>query len=207
LSGLRLSGLVRKAALAASILLAVTTAAICVSSFASPGYHSRYRSDGSWIEIGLHQGTVSLVTLENRGVLFFQTYVDSFAHARQLACRKYGKFVSVKSNPLFPHNLIQSREFEIPLWTPLIAFVAYPGTVLALFVIRTARWHDRRMWGCCLECGYNLTGLSEPRCPECGTPFDPAKLTSGMWEKPPEGGHEGSAEPRRQDPDTTPMAT
>jgi uncharacterized paraquat-inducible protein A len=25
----------------------------------------------------------------------------------------------------------------------------------------------------CLRCGYNLTGLSEPRCPECGTSFDP----------------------------------
>ena len=25
----------------------------------------------------------------------------------------------------------------------------------------------------CLECGYPLDGLPEPRCPECGTPFDP----------------------------------
>ena len=22
----------------------------------------------------------------------------------------------------------------------------------------------------CSKCGYNLTGLTEPRCPECGTP-------------------------------------
>ncbi len=29
----------------------------------------------------------------------------------------------------------------------------------------------------CPECGYNLRGLVEYRCPECGTPFDPAKLT------------------------------
>jgi len=27
----------------------------------------------------------------------------------------------------------------------------------------------------CWECGYSLIGLSEPRCPECGTPFDPAE--------------------------------
>ncbi len=25
--------------------------------------------------------------------------------------------------------------------------------------------------GTCLECGYDLRGLTEPRCPECGTPF------------------------------------
>jgi len=29
----------------------------------------------------------------------------------------------------------------------------------------------------CPTCGYNLTGLSEHRCPECGAGFDPAELT------------------------------
>jgi predicted RNA-binding Zn-ribbon protein involved in translation (DUF1610 family) len=24
----------------------------------------------------------------------------------------------------------------------------------------------------CMVCGYNLTGLTEPRCPECGQPYD-----------------------------------
>ncbi len=28
----------------------------------------------------------------------------------------------------------------------------------------------------CAECGYNLTGLVEARCPECGKPFDPGEL-------------------------------
>lgn len=28
----------------------------------------------------------------------------------------------------------------------------------------------------CPECGYNLTGLSENRCPECGEGFDPAEV-------------------------------
>jgi predicted amidophosphoribosyltransferase len=30
----------------------------------------------------------------------------------------------------------------------------------------------------CPVCGYELTGLSNYRCPECGTPFDPAHLDS-----------------------------
>ena len=33
---------------------------------------------------------------------------------------------------------------------------------------------DRRSF-CCHKCGYELEGLTEPRCPECGTPFDPAE--------------------------------
>lgn len=30
----------------------------------------------------------------------------------------------------------------------------------------------------CLHCGYSLTGLTEPRCPECGTTFDPRESAS-----------------------------
>jgi predicted RNase H-like HicB family nuclease len=30
--------------------------------------------------------------------------------------------------------------------------------------------------GVCVQCGYSLFGLHEPRCPECGTPFDPKLL-------------------------------
>jgi len=29
----------------------------------------------------------------------------------------------------------------------------------------------------CARCGYHLKGLADPRCPECGTPFDPGLLT------------------------------
>jgi hypothetical protein len=28
----------------------------------------------------------------------------------------------------------------------------------------------------CRKCGYDIRGLPEPRCPECGTPFDPKWL-------------------------------
>jgi hypothetical protein len=38
----------------------------------------------------------------------------------------------------------------------------------------------------CGECGYDLHGLREPRCPECGTPFDPKEVVGNGGEAPPE---------------------
>jgi len=44
--------------------------------------------------------------------------------------------------------------------------------------IHELRPHFRKELGIetCHKCGYLLTGLTEPRCPECGTAFDPALL-------------------------------
>lgn len=57
------------------------------------------------------------------------------------------------------------------------------ASVYALAVIPLSIWawfgpsRQRSPWFC-LQCGYFLRGLTEARCPECGTPFDP-KLLSG----------------------------
>ena len=32
----------------------------------------------------------------------------------------------------------------------------------------------------CPHCGYNLRGVGSRRCPECGKPFDPAKLATSL---------------------------
>ena len=58
--------------------------------------------------------------------------------------------------------------------------ILVPGSVAALFfVLGVRRWrrHERRLrMGECIGCGYNLRGLTEPRCPECSTEFDPSTL-------------------------------
>ena len=45
-----------------------------------------------------------------------------------------------------------------------------PG-IFAAYVFRPVQSAKRNDGAVCGECGYNLTGLAEPRCPECGTPF------------------------------------
>ncbi len=53
-------------------------------------------------------------------------------------------------------------------------------TVLPLWltVLLRNRWWPRTT-DHCQRCDYNLTGLPEPRCPECGTEFDPATVAHG----------------------------
>lgn len=56
------------------------------------------------------------------------------------------------------------------------------GSILLLCSIAYLR---NRYWplvpaGHCRVCGYDLYGLPEPRCPECGTPFDPEELRGSL---------------------------
>ena len=56
--------------------------------------------------------------------------------------------------------------------TPLAAWFGF-GFVLAAPTL-LMRWLDRprrQLPGHCRRCGYDLTGLSEARCPECGEGF------------------------------------
>jgi hypothetical protein len=46
-------------------------------------------------------------------------------------------------------------------------------TLWGLLTLRLDRWALPP--GHCVICGYNLFGLTEPRCPECGRPFDPTE--------------------------------
>lgn len=66
-------------------------------------------------------------------------------------------------------------------WSPQDAHVpfavmglAYTLATLPLAIRATRRAPASVSPWICVRCGYLLYGLSEPRCPECGTPFDPA---------------------------------
>ena len=60
------------------------------------------------------------------------------------------------------------RYLGIPLWIPAGGF----AVLFAQAYLPMRRRRKRVKLGQCIECGYNLTGLPEPRCPECGQPFE-----------------------------------
>lgn len=64
--------------------------------------------------------------------------------------------------PMLHYGPREYVEIALPAW--LLFAVACP---LAVWVIMS---RPRNRTGCCVACGYNLTGNVSGRCPECGTP-------------------------------------
>lgn len=60
----------------------------------------------------------------------------------------------------------------IPLWC-LILIIILP---FFFSLIRTGISRSRKRRGHCVNCGYNLYGITHTACPECGTEFDPELL-------------------------------
>jgi len=58
--------------------------------------------------------------------------------------------------------------FSMMIGITMIFWTFGPGVVLLFFNIRGRLQYPQ---GICAHCGYDLRGLPEPRCPECGTPF------------------------------------
>lgn len=61
--------------------------------------------------------------------------------------------------------------FIVPPGVVILPLAAYPVWATLWFLKRKIIQRYRRRRGLCLRCGYNLTGLPQPRCPECGTEF------------------------------------
>ena len=66
----------------------------------------------------------------------------------------------------------RSRRWVPTVATPLLILTA---ALLGRAWHRATRRVARLQTQHCEQCGYSLRGLSEPRCPECGTPFDPSR--------------------------------
>ncbi len=51
----------------------------------------------------------------------------------------------------------------------LFSLASGPAGTTGHYLLRRSR---RRVKGLCFTCGYDLRGMPEPRCPECGMAFD-----------------------------------
>lgn len=60
----------------------------------------------------------------------------------------------------------------VPFPFPVCLFAAYPCFVLVRTRLRRRVVLNRQLGGMCTQCGYDLTGLTEPRCPECSTAIE-----------------------------------
>lgn len=64
--------------------------------------------------------------------------------------------------------LIESQRqivVELPFWMMFLLFLAYPCLA---FIRGPMRRYGRKRRGRCSQCGYDLTGNTSGRCPECG---------------------------------------
>jgi fructose-specific phosphotransferase system IIC component len=76
--------------------------------------------------------------------------------------------------------VLLAKRWRLPQWLPgvVTAFITSLTSVLVVHVVwrgplqaQIRRELNERGIPLCIRCGYNLTGLTQPRCPECGTPF------------------------------------
>ena len=118
----------------------------------------------------------STVMFVVEGVSFRFRYSQSFQTPRKASTYEreilgFGVFSEAVTTPL--QTSVVWHRMSIPVWVVVPVLAAYP----TIFFLRgpLRRLHRRRN-GLCLTCAYNLTGLPEPRCPECGTEFDPATV-------------------------------
>ena len=60
-------------------------------------------------------------------------------------------------------------------WTTRVARIAVVLALIPAVILFRKEWdrEQRRKAGCCIHCGYNLTGNTSGTCPECGRPIHP----------------------------------
>jgi|GEM_PF-3134506 len=62
--------------------------------------------------------------------------------------------------------------FRLPVWLPVSLMILFP---IRLMIAGPWRQRRRRKKNQCVSCGYSLHGLTEARCPECGTTYGGSK--------------------------------
>ncbi len=87
----------------------------------------------------------------------------------------YQRTTPTRTGPVFEHvpGFREQKAYIVAAWV-LVATFAGGLLPLATASVKWLRIRRRRRRGRCCRCNYSLQGLTEPRCPECGTAFDPS---------------------------------
>lgn len=95
-------------------------------------------------------------------------YAEKHCHFYKLGPYEIRLFhiVTLAATPPRPNvDEILTVSLQCPFWNLTILTAVVPVLLLIRGPLR--RWR-RQSRGLCTQCGYDLTGLPEPRCPECG---------------------------------------
>ncbi|MCP4250687.1 MAG: hypothetical protein GY778_26905 [bacterium] len=162
--------MIRKTIIGVLILLALGTGALWIVGYYRPLW-ATFEDDERGTGIRLHSSW---------GQLGVVTWVENYRLPRSAHGEPGSRYVfhlnhlgfciSQKEwveKGLFSKHLYGRRLTFIlfPHWFVFLCFAAYPAAVLVRGPLRC--WRRRRK-GCCITCGYDVTGNMSGRCPECG---------------------------------------
>ena len=137
-------------------------------------------ASGWWlIGIQLQNGLRISATGGSVRILANTSYPDFlFASDRRVGFRSWNEW----RHDRFPAMAGAAWSQTQPVYRDIVVFPLYLlllciAAPVLVYSFSSVAWcmvkHRRRGRGRCMECGYLLTGLTVPRCPECGTSFEP----------------------------------
>jgi hypothetical protein len=123
-------------------------------------YRRGIPADTMWINSAEKRPRVHLAVIEGT---VHAVYSEPSAGARLLEKKQFGPFYLKRAGV----GKVDAVGIGMPFWAPAVVLLILP---VAAFLNGPVRRWSRRWRGRCVHCGYCLTGLTEPRCPECGRP-------------------------------------
>ncbi len=162
-------GLIRKVAIIVLVLAALGSCGLWVAAYTIVGegfeeYEGIHGVSVTFRHSNGHWGLAATDIFGELGVISITRIDDSLVVPERL--HGFAGFeMHIWAYRAPPWGRVLSRSFYMPLWAPPLLFAAYPAVAFVRGPLR--RWRRRRK-GQCVTCGYNLTGNTSGRCPECG---------------------------------------
>ncbi len=124
------------------------------------------------IDVQLHQGTLTVGYCDISKCIRPNTADVDWAIGKEFIFSSKLSWPSLIVNRS-PSIGFSTVDVDIPISTFTIFF-----SVIAIYLLLPVHIRrKRKKKGLCEKCAYDLRGLTEPRCPECGTAFDPKLLS------------------------------